>query len=96
MKRKTVIVENIQHLEIMQAIGKLDVRLSVQETKIDELVRRVGIQNGRVADGEAAIKKLMEDKDYMKGSRNTAKYIFSIILAIGAIVAALYGAGVIR
>ena len=83
--------ENEKHLQIMAAIAKLDVRLSVVETKLDGLNVKVGIQNGRVAEAEAAIKKITGIDDYNRGATHTWKYIVGIILAIAAIViAALY------
>lgn len=77
------------HIQIMKALGSLDTRLSVIETKQDDLIRRVGIQNGRVADSEAAIKKLVGEENYQRGSRQAAKYIIGLLLALAALVISL-------
>jgi len=86
--------ENEKHLQIMAAIAKLDVRMSVVETKLDGLNTKVAIQNGRVSDSEAAIRKILNMDNYKDGynkaTAKTWKYIVGIILAIAAMVIAYF------
>ena len=79
------------HIEIVSALGKLDVRLSVMETKQDELIRRVGIQNGRVADSEAAIAKIVKSDSYKEGAAAGIKMSGGLIATIITILAAIAG-----
>ena len=82
--KRTMQDEN--HIELLQAIARLDTRESVIETKIDELVRRVGVQNGRVADAEAAIKKLLSTDDINKGRSIGISTVWKIVVTILTII----------
>ena len=86
MTRKSPQKLDDQHIELMQSFAKLEVRLAIIETKVDNLNTKVAIQNGRVADAEVAIKKLMSTDDINKGKsigiNNTWKIIFTILTIV--------------
>jgi hypothetical protein len=70
------------HIEIITAIGKIDTRLSVMEFKQDDLIKKVAIQNGRVADSEAAIKKILKSDTYEDGKKAGMKTIWISFIAV--------------
>jgi hypothetical protein len=62
-----------RHIELLTAIASLSARMGVVETQVTDISRRVGIQNGRVADSEAAIKKILLSDSYKDGERDGIK-----------------------
>jgi hypothetical protein len=94
MKRLT---DDQKHLELLTAINGLGIRISILETQGAELNRRVGIQNGRVADSEAAIKKILLSDSYKDGvdkgvnlSRGRVYAFLTLLVAILGVLAYIY------
>jgi len=82
-----------KHIELLNAIGNLSVRMGVLETQTTEISRRIGIQNGRVADSEAAIKKILLGERYEEGvnegktiSAGRLVTVLTLVFALAAII----------
>jgi hypothetical protein len=80
-----------QHLEIMSAVARIETRIAVVETKTDELVRRVGIQNGRVADSEIKIAKIKESMAGDAGEKKGISVSWARFLTVVGLVSTILG-----
>lgn len=82
--RSTSMKKNEDHLEIMLKLGLL-------EAGQNELIRRVGIQNGRVADTETHLASLDVALATMKGERKGITVSWKFLLAIVTIAISIWG-----
>jgi len=90
-----------RHFELLSAIGGVNERVAIVETEVKELTRRVGIQNGRVADSEGAIRKILKTDTYEDGKKAGMKKIWISLIAvisfaIGSIVVPLVSAYILN